>query len=314
VWFFIALRATAVSQLNKKYGLDSKDIRIESMAWLEREKAPILKGDRIDTPDGLWTKCEHCSEIILHKELVENLNVCPKCDHHYPIPVWERIGSLVDDGSFIEWDKDLKSTDPLKFADSKPYSKRLEEQHKKTGRWDAFVAGVGTINGRTIHLGVFDFQFMGGSMGAVVGEKISRLLLRAAQVKEPAVIVSSSGGARMQEGLISLMQMAKTCAAVSKMREAGVPYISVLCHPTTGGVAASFAMLGDINIGEPNALIGFAGPRVIEQTIRAQLPVGFQRSEYLLEHGMLDLICHRDSLRPTISRVLDILAANVKKH
>lgn len=168
-------------------------------------------------------------------------------------------------------------------------------------------------SGRPVHLGVFDFQFMGGSMGSVVGEKIARLFVRAAAAKVPAVVVSASGGARMQEGIISLMQMAKTCAAVSKMRDAGVPYISVLCHPTTGGVAASFAMLGDINIGEPNALIGFAGPRVIEQTIRAQLPEGFQRSEYLLEHGMLDLICHRDSLRGTIARVLDILAANVSK-
>jgi len=225
--------------------------------------------------------------------------------------VLERIHSLMDEGTFVEEDANLRSSDPLKFSDSKAYSKRLEEQHKKTGRWDAFVSGRGTINGRPVHLGVFDFQFMGGSMGSVVGEKIARLFLRAAKSKQPAIVVSSSGGARMQEGLVSLMQMAKTCAAVSKMRDAGVPYISVLCHPTTGGVAASFAMLGDINIGEPNALIGFAGPRVIEQTIRAQLPEGFQRSEYLLEHGMLDLISHRDSLRMTLSRVLDILAANV---
>jgi acetyl-CoA carboxylase carboxyl transferase subunit beta len=283
------------------------------MVWLERDKAPIAKGDRIDTPDGLWEKCSHCSEIILNKELSDNLNVCPKCDYHYPLPVWERIHSLMDQGSFVEEDANLRSSDPLKFEDSKPYAKRLEEQHKKTGRWDAFVAGRGKLGGRNVHLGVFDFQFMGGSMGSVVGEKIARLFLRAASEREPAIVVSSSGGARMQEGLISLMQMAKTCAAVSKMRDAGVPYISVLCHPTTGGVAASFAMLGDINIGEPNALIGFAGPRVIEQTIRAQLPEGFQRSEYLLEHGMLDLISHRDSLRMTLSRVLDILAANVSR-
>lgn len=283
------------------------------MAWLDREKAPIGKGDRIDTPDGLWEKCEKCSEIILNKELVDNLNVCPKCDYHYPLPVWDRINSLMDPGSYVEEDANLRSSDPLKFADSKPYAKRLEEQHKKTGRWDAFVAVRGKLNGRAVNLGVFDFQFMGGSMGSVVGEKISRLFLRAAAAREPAIVVSSSGGARMQEGLISLMQMAKTCAAVSKLRDAGVPYVSVLCHPTTGGVAASFAMLGDINIGEPNALIGFAGPRVIEQTIRAQLPEGFQRSEYLLEHGMLDLISHRDSLRMTLSRVLDILASNVVK-
>ncbi len=283
------------------------------MAWLDREKAPIAISERIDTPDGLWEKCVKCAEIILHKELKDNLNVCPKCDHHYPLAVWDRIHSLVDEGSFVEMDANLRSSDPLQFEDSKPYAKRLIEMHKKTGRLDAFVAGRATVNGRTYHLGVFDFQFMGGSMGSVVGEKIARLLMRAAERKEPAVIVSSSGGARMQEGLVSLMQMAKTCAAVSKMREAGAPYISILCHPTTGGVAASFAMLGDINIGEPNALIGFAGPRVIEQTIRAQLPEGFQRAEYLLEHGMLDLICHRDSMRVTISRIFDILAANVHK-
>jgi acetyl-CoA carboxylase carboxyl transferase subunit beta len=283
------------------------------MAWLDREKAPIAKSERIDTPDGLWEKCVKCSEIILGKELNENLNVCPKCDHHYPLPVWDRVYSLVDEGSFVEMDVNLRSSDPLKFVDSKPYAQRLADLHKKTGRRDAFVSGRGTVNGRAYHLGVFDFQFMGGSMGTVVGEKIARLFMRAAAQKEPAVVVSSSGGARMQEGLISLMQMAKTCAAVGKMREAGVPYVSILCHPTTGGVAASFAMLGDINIGEPNALIGFAGPRVIEQTIRAQLPEGFQRSEYLLEHGMLDLICHRDSMRVTLSRIFDILAANVHK-
>ena len=283
------------------------------MAWLDREKAPIAISERIDTPDGLWEKCVKCSEIILRKELHENLNVCPKCDHHYPLSVWDRIHSLVDEGSFVETDANLYSADLLKFEDSKPYAKRLAELHKKTGRLDAFVSGCGTVNGRRFHLGVFDFQFMGGSMGSVVGEKIARLLIRAAERVEPAVIVSSSGGARMQEGLVSLMQMAKTCAAVSKMREAGAPYISILCHPTTGGVAASFAMLGDINIGEPNALIGFAGPRVIEQTIRAQLPEGFQRAEYLLEHGMLDLICHRDSMRVTMSRIFEILAANVHK-
>lgn len=283
------------------------------MAWLEREKAPIAKSERIDTPDGLWEKCVNCSEIILKRELYDNLNVCPKCDHHYPLPVWERIHSVMDEGSFVECDANLKSSDPLEFTDSKSYASRLEDQFKKTGRRDAFVSGRGTLSGRGLHIGVFDFQFMGGSMGSVVGEKIARLFVRAAKAKEPAVVVSSSGGARMQEGLISLMQMAKTCAAVAKMREAGVPYISILCHPTTGGVAASFAMLGDINIGEPNALIGFAGPRVIEQTIRAQLPEGFQRSEYLLEHGMLDLICHRDSMRMTLARLLDILAANVSK-
>lgn len=277
------------------------------MAWLERDRAPVSKGDRIDPPEGLWIKCSSCEEIILRKELHENMNVCPKCQHHYPLPVLERIHSLTDSGSFVEEDQNLKTLDPLEFADSKPYKQRIEEMHKKVGRWDAFVSGRGLLNGRPVHLGVFDFQFMGGSMGSVVGEKIARVFLRACAAREPAIIVSSSGGARMQEGLVSLMQMAKTCAALGKMRDHGVPFVSVLCHPTTGGVAASFAMLGDINIGEPGALIGFAGPRVIQQTIRAQLPEGFQTAEYLLEHGMLDLICHRDALRVTIARILDIL-------
>lgn len=282
------------------------------MAWLERDRAPVSKGERIDTPDGLWEKCVSCEEIILRKELQDNLNVCPKCQHHFPLPVWSRIDSLIDHDTFEEFDQNLKTLDPLEFCDSKPYKQRVEELHKKTGRWDAFVAGRGMLNGRPVHLGVFDFQFMGGSMGSVVGEKIARLFLRATESHEPAIIVTASGGARMQEGLMSLMQMAKTCAALGKMRENGVPFISVLCHPTTGGVAASFAMLGDINLGEPGALIGFAGPRVIQQTIRAQLPEGFQTAEYLLDHGMLDLICHRDALRVTIARMLDILASAKK--
>ena len=282
------------------------------MAWLDRDKAPVSKGERIDTPDGLWIKCQSCSEIILRKELSENLSVCPKCQHHYPLPVMQRIRALLDTDTFQEFDADLRTSDPLEFADSKPYKQRIEEMRKKTGRWDAFVSGRGLMNGRPVEIGVFDFQFMGGSMGSVVGEKIARVFLRASESRNPAIVVSSSGGARMQEGLVSLMQMAKTCAALSKMRENGVPYISVLCHPTTGGVAASFAMLGDINIGEPGALIGFAGPRVIQQTIRAQLPEGFQTAEYLLEHGMLDLICHRDSMRVSIARILDLLAAPKK--
>lgn len=282
------------------------------MAWLERDRAPVSKSDRIDTPDGLWEKCDSCQEIILKKELRDNLNVCPKCQHHYPLPVWDRIHALIDPSTFQEFDMDLQTVDPLEFADSKPYKQRIADMHKKTGRWDAFVAGRGLLLGQPVHLGVFDFQFMGGSMGSVVGEKIARQFVRAAEAREPAIVVSSSGGARMQEGLVSLMQMAKTCAALGKMRDQGVPFVSVLCHPTTGGVAASFAMLGDINLGEPGALIGFAGPRVIQQTIRAQLPEGFQTAEYLLEHGMLDLICHRDALRVTIARILDILASRSK--
>lgn len=277
------------------------------MAWLNREKAPLAKGQRTDTPDGLWERCTKCTEIILRRDFSSNQNVCPRCHHHFSLPARERIHHFLDPDSFVEYDKELCSTDPLQFADSKAYKQRLVDMHKRTDQYDAFFAGRGMLHGRPVQLGVFDFQFMGGSMGSVVGEKIARLYLRAAKEKEAAVIFSSSGGARMQEGILSLMQMAKTCAALAKVREAGVPFISVLTHPTTGGVAASFAMLGDVNIGEPNALIGFAGPRVIQQTIREKLPEGFQRSEYLLDHGMLDMICHRDVLRPTIAKVLSLL-------
>ncbi len=278
------------------------------MAWLNREKAPMGKGgQRTDTPDGLWERCTKCSEIILREDFAENQHVCPKCSHHYYIPALERIRHFLDPNSFQEHDHDLVSPDPLKFNDTKPYEKRLKDLFARTGKYDAIITGSGVLNGMKVGIGVFDFEFLGGSMGSVVGEKISRLYMRSVASKNPAIIFSSSGGARMQEGILSLMQMAKTCAALAKLREAGVPFISVLTHPTTGGVAASFATLGDLNIGEPNALIGFAGPRVIQQTIREKLPEGFQRSEYLLEHGMLDMICHRDTLRPTITQVLRIL-------
>jgi len=278
------------------------------MAWLNREKAPMGKGgQRTDTPDGLWERCTKCSEIILREDYAANQHVCPKCSHHYYIPALERIRHFLDPNTFLEHDFDLVSPDPLKFNDTKAYDKRLKDLFARTGKYDAIITGSGVLNGMKVEIGVFDFEFLGGSMGSVVGEKISRLYMRSVASKNPAIIFSSSGGARMQEGILSLMQMAKTCAALAKLREAGVPFISVLTHPTTGGVAASFATLGDLNIGEPNALIGFAGPRVIQQTIREKLPEGFQRSEYLLEHGMLDMICHRDTLRPTISQVLRIL-------
>lgn len=278
------------------------------MAWLTREKAPLSKGQqRRDTPDGLWERCTACTEIILRADFNSNQNVCPKCQHHFYLPALARIGHFLDPDSFEEFDSELCSTDPLAFVDSKSYKQRLKDAYKRFGHYDAIFTGRGLLLGRPVQVGAFEFQFMGGSMGAVVGERIARLLMRAAERREAAIIFSSSGGARMQEGIHSLMQMAKTCAALGRLREAGVPFISVLTHPTTGGVAASFAMLGDINIGEPGALIGFAGPRVIQQTIREKLPEGFQRSEYLLEHGMLDMICHRDTLRPTIARILDML-------
>lgn len=281
------------------------------MAWLNREKAPIAKGTRKESPDGLWYKCPECSEIILVKDFEANQRVCPNCQHHFPIAPHERINRFLDKGSFVEMDTDLYSPDPLQFEDTKKYKARLEAIQSKLNVKDAIVCGEGTLLKRPVQLGVFDFRFLGGSMGSVVGEKITRLYLRAAEKKQPAIIVSSSGGARMQEGVLSLMQMAKTCAALTKLRDAGVPYISVMAHPTTGGVAASFAMLGDVNIGEPGALIGFAGPRVIQQTIGEELPEGFQRSEYLLEHGMLDMIVHRDSLRIRIAQILDVLCAKL---
>lgn len=277
------------------------------VAWLNREKAPLTKGQRTDTPDGLWERCTKCSEIILRRDFMSNQNVCPKCNHHFYLPARERVRHLLDPETIKEMDVELCSTDPLQFNDSKAYSKRLKDMHDRLDCYDAFVAAEGHLLGRPVQLGCFEFQFMGGSMGSVVGEKIARLYLRAAAKREPAIIFSSSGGARMQEGILSLMQMAKTCAALASLREAGVPFVSVLTHPTTGGVAASFAMLGDINIGEPDALIGFAGPRVIQQTIREKLPEGFQRSEYLLAHGMLDMICHRENLRPMIAKMLGIL-------
>ena len=277
------------------------------MAWLDRAKAPLSKGAKTDTPDGLWERCTKCKAIILRKEFMTNQNVCPKCNHHFNIPPRERLHHFLDPKSFDEMDRELCSTDPLKFSDSKPYAARLKDMKNRLGEYDAIICGRGMLMDRAVHVGVFNFQFIGGSMGSVVGEKIARLYKRAEQQREPAIIFSCSGGARMQEGVLSLMQMAKTCAALARLRAVGVPFISVLTHPTTGGVAASFAMLGDVNIGEPDALIGFAGPRVIQQTIREKLPEGFQRSEYLLEHGMLDMICHRENLRPTVSKLLNIL-------
>lgn len=275
------------------------------VAWLEREKAPIGKGDtKVGVPEGLWQRCDQCQEIVYRKDFEANQNVCPRCQFHYAIQPQTRLSFFLDPDSFTEFDTDLVSNDPLGFNDSKPYKTRLTEHGKRCGRPDAIICGRGLLFGRPVQVGVFDFQFMGGSMGCVVGEKISRLFQRARDNREPAIIVSASGGARMQEGILSLMQMAKTCTALALLKDAKVPYISVLTNPTTGGVAASFSTLGDINIAEPGALIGFAGPRVIQQTIGEKLPEGFQRAEYLLEHGMLDMICHRDALRPTISHIL----------
>ena len=230
------------------------------MAWLNRQKAPQAKGDRKDTPDGIWEKCKKCQEVSFRKNFEANLHVCPKCQHHYPCPPDTRLTRFLDPGTFVEVDQGLASSDPLEFKDVKPYKKRLQETQKKLGKFDAFTSGEGLLNGRQVQVGSFDFAFMGGSMGSVVGEKVSRVFRRGIEKRQPCIVFSSSGGARMQEGILSLMQMAKTCAVLGELRSHGIPYISVLTHPTTGGVAASFAMLGDINIGEPKALIGFAGP------------------------------------------------------
>ncbi len=270
------------------------------MAWFDDLKTPRIKTQvsarTSKVPEGLWVKCTRCGEMLQSKVLKENLQVCPECAHHFRMSAAERIAALTDEGSFDEYAEDLVSTDPLEFDDLKPYRDRLRSAAGSTGLRDAFVIGRAKLGGLPYHLGVFEFKFMGGSMGIVVGEKVTRLFEAALEEKLPAVVVSSSGGARMQEGILSLMQMAKTSGLIAKLREAGIPYVSVLTDPTTGGVAASFAMLGDIILAEPNALIGFAGPRVIEQTMRQALPPGFQRSEYLLAHGFLDRIVPRKEL------------------
>jgi len=257
--------------------------------------------------EGLWLKCEHCGQIIWRKALEDNLQVCPKCDHHYRIDARTRLALLFDSGRFQEFDTQLTSTDPLKFVDLKAYSSRLKQAKKDTGLKDAIVNARGKLNGRPVIVSSMEYSFIGGSMGAVVGEAITRAIEEAMETRTPIVIVSASGGARMMEGVISLMQLAKISAALARLDKARVPYISVLTDPTTGGVTASFAMLGDLNIAEPGALIGFAGPRVIEQTIRQKLPPGFQRSEFLLEHGMLDAVVQRKDLKPYIARALDFM-------
>ncbi len=280
------------------------------MAWSKISKAPLIKSTKRVSPDGLWQKCEHCHEITYRQDFAANQYTCVKCSFHFSIPPDERLRHFLDGDSFLAMDEDLRSKDPFQFCDAKPYSQRLSEAWEKTGNYDAIVCGEGLLYQRPIQVGVFDFRFMGGSMGSVVGEKISRLYQRARQKRQPAVLFTASGGARMQEGIVSLMQMAKTCAALGQLKEEGIPFISIMTNPTTGGVAASFAMLGDINIAEPGALIGFAGPRVIKQTIGQNLPEGFQTAEYLFTHGMVDLICHRTQLRDKVGQILQILVGS----
>ena len=262
---------------------------------------------KMKMPEGLWTKCVSCGETIITKDIENNLNVCPKCNHHYRVSARKRLELLLDEGSFHELDAGLISVDCLNFKDTKSYQQRIDQALAKGGSKDAIICGKGLVEGTPVQICVFDFSFMGGSMGSVVGEKITRGIERAIAEGCPVVIISASGGARMQESILSLMQMAKTSAALAKLREEGLPFVSILTDPTTGGVTASFAMLGDINMSEPKALIGFAGPRVIEQTIRQKLPEGFQRAEYLLDHGMVDVIVERAQMKEQLSRILKML-------
>jgi acetyl-CoA carboxylase carboxyl transferase subunit beta len=264
-----------------------------------------VKVRKRDIPDGLWLKCPSCNEIIYKKELGENLGVCPKCQHHFQMTRQERIAALSEPGTFQEWDPALRSVDALGFTGVAAYTDKLESNIRKTGYLDAISTGQARLGGFDIALGVMDFDFLGASMGSVVGEKVARLIERAVERGLPVVICCSSGGARMYEGMLSLMQMAKTSAALSRLAAAKRPYISILTHPTTAGVMASYATLGDVIIAEPNALIGFAGPRVIRETTQQELPKGFQKSEFLLEHGLLDMVVHRRDLKATVLRVLE---------
>jgi len=265
------------------------------------------EGKSVKVPYGLWVKCDHCGEIIYKKEVERNLDVCPKCDYHFRISAAARISITFDENTFIEFDSKMEPVDALDFRDLKKYKDRIKAAQKETGLRDAMISGEGLIGSQKAVAAVFEFSYMGGSMGSVVGEKITRVIERAIEARAGAVIFSSSGGARMQESILSLMQMAKTSAALAKLREARLPYISVLTDPTMGGVSASFAMLGDVIVAEPRALIGFAGPRVIAETIRQKLPEGFQRAEYLLEHGMLDMIVERKLMKETIAKLLAML-------
>ncbi|MBY0518287.1 MAG: acetyl-CoA carboxylase, carboxyltransferase subunit beta [Bacteriovoracaceae bacterium] len=275
---------------------------------VKNPKLKNLKKGPTTTPTGLWKKCVSCSEIMQTDRLEENFQVCPYCEHHYRMGAQERISLLCDEGSFEEVASELTSNDPLQFTDKIDYSKRLDAAYKSTGVKDGTVCGVGLVEGQPVAFAVMDFRFMGGSMGVVTGEKVALAMDMAFEKKIPCVVISCSGGARMQEGILSLMQMAKTSASRARLKEAGLPYISVLTDPTTGGCAASYAMLGDLNIAEPKALIGFAGPRVIEQSIRQTLPDGFQRSEFLQEHGFIDRICHRKELKKELSFFLRLLS------
>lgn len=274
------------------------------MAWFLRKSKNIAETQQREMPDGLWTKCPQCSTVLYRKELEEHAFTCPTCSHHFRIGSSKYVAVLMDSGSWQETDRNIRSADPLDFVDTRPYKARLKEAYAKSGLPDAVTTGTGAIEGIPVSFGCMNFGFVGGSMGSVVGEKFLRAGRRALEQRTPYVFISASGGARMQEAALSLMQMAKTSAILSELAEAGLPYVSILTDPTTGGVSASYAMLGDVIIAEPKALIGFAGPRVIEQTIRKKLPEGFQRSEFLLDHGFVDMVVHRRDLRASVARVV----------
>ncbi len=279
-------------------------------SWLKRRKQGIKETSKRDLPDGLWKKCDGCGEIIYHKELEKHLWTCPSCGHHFRISADQYVAILIDEGSFVELLTGIESTDPLGFVDSKRYSDRIAAAKKKTGHGSAVITGSGRLDGHLAMVAILDFSFLGGSMGSAMGEKIARLTRMAIEERVPLITLASSGGARMQEGILSLMQMAKTSAMLAKLRDEGLPHIAIQVHPTTGGVTASFASLGDVILAEPGALIGFAGPRVIQQTIKQDLPEDFQTAEFLLEHGMVDRVVHRKELKSALAKLLDFFTDN----
>lgn len=282
--------------------------------WFEKKQKKVKSSDKLNIPGNLWVKCPSCSEVAFKKDLENSFMVCTSCKHHFRISPKQRLDYTFDPNSFKEYDGDLEPQDFLDFVDTEPYKKRIQKTKKKTDKFEAIVTGTATLAGRPINVGIMDFSYMGGSMGAVVGEKLTRLIERSVEDKNPLIVFTMSGGARMQEGIVSLMQMAKTSAALSRLNQKRVLYISVLCDPTTGGTSASFAMLGDVQIAEPGALISFAGPRVIEQTIKQKLPPGFQRAEFLLEHGMVDRVVERKNLRSMLTNIVTILDYNKESY
>jgi acetyl-CoA carboxylase carboxyl transferase subunit beta len=287
------------------------------MPWFKKkddEEGEKRNREELQVSEPLWIKCNSCNEMIYRRVIERNFQVCPKCNYHFQIPARRRIDCVIDPGTFVEYDVNLISEDPLEFKDSKRYPHRIKESQEKTGQKEAVICGEAMIEGQPVMIGIFEFNFMGGSLGSVVGEKITRLIERAIEKRFGVVIFCASGGARMQEGILSLMQMAKMSAALARLYQAKIPHISVLTDPTSGGVLASIGMLGDVIIAEPRAMIGFAGPIVIKETIRAELPEGFQRAEYLLKHGMIDLIIERKDLRHTLASLLEMLKAEDEKH